>query len=366
MIKNIENIRKKIDIIDNKILDLIEKRLKKVHKLSILKNKLNIPSYIKEREKDVIYNKIIENKRINISNDLIKDILKRIMYESYSIENKYIKIKKYKLYKILFIGKNKNLFKNLFLKSNYKIYELDINFDKKDEKYIKLTNVIFIQVPISEFKITLNKIVHLIKKKCIIIDLSYNKHLSVKIISNYKMPFLSICITKEYDSNYITKNSIIICYLNDKEKFIWFFNQLKLWGINLIELDYTIYNEYIIKNESLKYFIFITYIYLIKNKNIDLEKIFKYSSPLNKIFMCFILFFIKNNELYLENIINFHNIEKYIKEYIYYMNRLLNDIKNKKYLNIKLCINNILKIEKSNILILEKYNNLLLRSLNIY
>jgi chorismate mutase/prephenate dehydratase len=50
----LEELRKKLDEIDNKILDLINERLEYVHMVGELKNKTNAPIYRPEREKEIL------------------------------------------------------------------------------------------------------------------------------------------------------------------------------------------------------------------------------------------------------------------------------------------------------------------------
>lgn len=77
--KDLSNLRKEIDSIDKNIVELFEKRMKKIAEISEYKKKNNIPILDKKREKDLI-NKNIEyliNEDITkYTEELFKCILK--------------------------------------------------------------------------------------------------------------------------------------------------------------------------------------------------------------------------------------------------------------------------------------------------
>jgi monofunctional chorismate mutase len=54
--KNIQKLRKEIDCIDNRIVNLLERRLRVIKKISGLKKKNNIAVFDKEREVEIIKN----------------------------------------------------------------------------------------------------------------------------------------------------------------------------------------------------------------------------------------------------------------------------------------------------------------------
>ncbi|WMY95682.1 MAG: chorismate mutase [Arsenophonus sp.] len=88
MLLELLKLRKKIDKIDTLLLKLLAKRIKLVTAIGELKWKKGLPIYIRERENKILELRRKEAKKIGISADLIEDILRRIICESYKYEKK--------------------------------------------------------------------------------------------------------------------------------------------------------------------------------------------------------------------------------------------------------------------------------------
>jgi len=76
--KELDELRKKIDIIDQDICKLLDQRAKIVKEIAIVKKEHNIPIIDQAREKN-IYNKISKMKLENISQEAVKSIYKEII-----------------------------------------------------------------------------------------------------------------------------------------------------------------------------------------------------------------------------------------------------------------------------------------------
>ncbi|MBD3360337.1 chorismate mutase [Candidatus Peregrinibacteria bacterium] len=75
----IENIRKNIDLIDNKIASLLEQRLKEIQKIKKIKNNKRIKVINREREKEILSKQ---------DTKFSKRIFKKILKESRKIQER--------------------------------------------------------------------------------------------------------------------------------------------------------------------------------------------------------------------------------------------------------------------------------------
>jgi chorismate mutase / prephenate dehydrogenase len=84
-------VRKQLDEIDTKLIDLIVKRISLIPLVADIKKQNNLPRYDVKREKLIIKSKRALAKDKSINPDLIEDIFKRLIKESHKIEKKILK-----------------------------------------------------------------------------------------------------------------------------------------------------------------------------------------------------------------------------------------------------------------------------------
>lgn len=87
MNNKLDNLRKQIDIVDEKLLILLAKRIMLVRKISKFKKSHNIPILDEDRRNKVLNSQLLKGKVLGLSKDLIKKL--------YSLVHKYsIKVQK--------------------------------------------------------------------------------------------------------------------------------------------------------------------------------------------------------------------------------------------------------------------------------
>ena len=89
MDKRILELRKKLDEIDEKMLNLLEKRMNIIKSVGKIKSKLNIPIEDTERENEII-SRLSEHSGKNLSENQLITIF-RSVFQSSKIEQKKIK-----------------------------------------------------------------------------------------------------------------------------------------------------------------------------------------------------------------------------------------------------------------------------------
>ncbi|QJC36248.1 bifunctional chorismate mutase/prephenate dehydrogenase [Enterobacteriaceae endosymbiont of Donacia cincticornis] len=321
MLNKINLLRDQIDILDQQLLNLLKKRLNLVKQIGLIKYKNGLPIYSLEREKNIIKLRRQEAEQKGISPNFIENILYRIINESYFYEkNKIFKNLKPNFSKILIISNNKMglFFKKMLILTGYNInYIEEKNLDIKNIDFIfKNIGMIIINVSISFLKKIVKKLL-ILPKNCILVDLSPLKQLSFKMILKiYKGPVLGLYPLFNIEKKLFLKESIMYCHGHNKKLYFWFLKQIKIWGINIYDINIGKHDQYIFFIESLKYFFVLTYTTLVSKNKILLNEIFILSKPIYDLN----LFILKNFSTYdiklyidliFKNKENKKNIEKY-------------------------------------------------------
>ncbi len=87
MVAELTALRDQIDEVDKALLGLLAKRLELVAEVGEVKSQYGLPIYVPEREAAMLASRREEASALGVPPDLIEDVLRRVMRESYSSEN---------------------------------------------------------------------------------------------------------------------------------------------------------------------------------------------------------------------------------------------------------------------------------------
>lgn len=87
MVAELTALRDQIDEVDKALLDLLAKRLHLVAEVGEVKSRHGLPVYVPEREAAMLASRRQEAENLGVPPDLIEDVLRRVMRESYVSEN---------------------------------------------------------------------------------------------------------------------------------------------------------------------------------------------------------------------------------------------------------------------------------------
>ena len=87
MVAELTALRDQIDEVDKALLNLLAKRLELVAEVGEVKSRFGLPIYVPEREASMLASRRAEAEALGVPPDLIEDVLRRVMRESYSSEN---------------------------------------------------------------------------------------------------------------------------------------------------------------------------------------------------------------------------------------------------------------------------------------
>ncbi len=87
----LDELRKEIDEIDWRLLDILKKRLNTAQKIAAVKKEMNIPIVDKRREMEVIKSRQEKGVQMGIDKTFIRNIWKLLMTESKKSQHEAIK-----------------------------------------------------------------------------------------------------------------------------------------------------------------------------------------------------------------------------------------------------------------------------------
>lgn len=329
MTTELNTLRNKIDKIDQNLLRLLSQRLFLVSKIGEIKSRCGLFIYSPDREEMIISCRRREALELGISPDLVEDILRRIISESYYNENeKGFKTLHPNLGPIVIIGGKGQMgqfFYKMLTLSGYKVRILDKDNWGHAKSMLTDAGMIVISVPIHSVTNVVEKLSYLPPPNCIIVDLSSVKRISFNaILSAHTGPVLGLHPMFNPDYGSMVKQVVIYCEGRYPEAYQWLLEQIQLWGARLHSCNTIEHDQYMSIMQGLCHFItFVTGYHFLK-ENINLKKMLFLASPTFRLKLITIgRLFNQDPQLYADIIMNSKNNLILIKRYYRRLGRIV-------------------------------------------
>lgn len=328
MIEQLNVLRNKIDKIDRTLLNLLSKRFLLVSQIGEIKSRFGLLIYDSEREEQIISYRRMEAVTLGLSPDLVEDLLRRIMSESYCNENEkgFLKLRP-NLRSIVIVGgrgKMGQFFFKMLTLSGYTVRILDRNDWIYAESILKNVELIFISVPIHLVTSVMN-ILPRLPSDCIVVDLSSLKKISLQsILDIHTGPVLGLHPMFNPDVGNMIKQIVIYCDGRYPEAYQWLLKQIRLWGARLYCCNFMEHDKYMSFIQGLSHFITFIMGYNLFRENANLNKILSFSSPIFRLELLKIgRFFTQDPILYTDIIIESKENIVLIKRYYKRLKKIL-------------------------------------------
>lgn len=208
-------LRNEIDELDRQLVDLIAKRRQVTKKVGELKSKVGMPIYDPVREASLFAKRRDQAKEQGVNADLIEDILRRMMRDSYSSQDEsgYLCVNP-NSHNVVVIGGEGQLgrvFVDLFRRSEYIVNIIEKDDWQHSEQVFSKAGVVIVAVPIRLTTLVIQKLKNL-PKGCILADVT-----SVKESPLYEMmkvhsgPVVGLHPMFGPDVSGLIKQTIITC-----------------------------------------------------------------------------------------------------------------------------------------------------------
>ncbi len=296
-------VRKDIDQVDSELVDLIVRRQQLTDKVGTLKAELELPLYVPRREIELIEKIRLSAEQKGISPDLVEDIIRRIMRDSYLSQNKMrSQVVQPQSRKVVIIGGKGqlgSLFVELFNQSGYPVDIIDKGDWPQSDAIIKNASVVMVAVPIRVTNQVIEKLTNL-NEHCLLVDITSIKELPLKaMLAAHKGPVIGLHPMFGPGINHLAKQTVVVCQGRGESHSQWFIQQLQTWGASLSFVDAKQHDHLMSIVQVLRHFSTVVYGYHLKEENIDLDKVLELSSPIYRLELIMVgRLFAQDAELY--------------------------------------------------------------------
>lgn len=282
------DLRHQIDEVDNQLLQLLAKRLDLVKQVGEVKHQYGLPIYAPERESAMLQAKRQAADQLGLSADLIEDVLRRVMRESYANENKLgFKTVNPQIKKITIVGgkgKMGQLFAHYFALSGYQIAILDREDWQSAVQILADSDVVIVSVPIAQTLATLDRLQPYLTENMLLLDLTSVKNATVqKMLQIHPGAVLGLHPMFGADISSMAKQLIVYCDGRFPEKYQWLIQQMQIWGAKLQAAQPDEHDNNMTYIQALRHFsTFVNGLHL-SQQPVELEKLLAFSSPIYRL-----------------------------------------------------------------------------------
>ncbi|MCA2015171.1 bifunctional chorismate mutase/prephenate dehydrogenase [Vibrio tritonius] len=280
-------LRDQIDAVDQQMVALLARRLALVEQVGHVKSQHGLPIYAPDREAAMLASRRAEAEKQGVPPQLIEDILRRTMRESYASEkDSGFKCLNPDLRSVVLIGGNGqlgSLFGRMFRLSGYQVNVIGKNdWDNADE-VLKNAGLVIVTVPIHLTMDIIEKLNQL-PNDCILADFTSIKSKPLAaMMKAHQGPVVGLHPMFGPDVPSLAKQVIVCCNGRGEESYQWLLEQFGIWGASVCQMPAEDHDHGMTMIQALRHFTTFAYgVHLSKVKP-NIEQLLKLSSPIYRL-----------------------------------------------------------------------------------
>ncbi|WP_420745503.1 bifunctional chorismate mutase/prephenate dehydrogenase [Photobacterium damselae] len=309
MVAELSKLRDQIDEVDQQMVALLARRLALVEEVGHVKSQHGLPIYAPDREAAMLASRRAEAESQGVPPDLIEDILRRTMRESYSSENDSgFKCLKPTLRPIVVVGgygQLGGLFCRLFELSGYQVRKLGSqDWDRADE-LLSDAGMVVVTVPINLTVDVISKL-NALPDDCILADLTSIKSEPLQaMLEVHSGPVLGLHPMFGPDISSLAKQVIVYCDGRNPEEYQWLLEQFQIWGASLNRISAIEHDQGMTLIQALRHFTSFVYGVHLAEEDPNLDQLLSLSSPIYRLELAMVgRLFAQDAELYADIIMS--------------------------------------------------------------
>lgn len=322
---DLEHLRGLIDGADQQLLHLLRKRLDLVAQVGTVKHAAGLPIYAPQREAAMLAKRRDEAKKMGIAPQLIEDILRRLMRESY-LNEKDVGFKQIKtdLGSVVIVGGKGqlgSLFQQMLKLSGYQVNILDKDDWQQADSLFADAGMVLVTVPIAITCELIREKLTKLPKDCILADLTSIKTEPVKaMLAAHSGPVVGFHPMFGPDVGSLAKQVVVVCHGRSPEKYQWLLEQIAIWGARIVEAEPERHDNAMQLVQAMRHFSTFVYGLNLCKEEADIETLLQFSSPIYRLELAMVgRLFAQSPELYADIIFaqqdSQHAISDYLENY---------------------------------------------------
>ncbi len=282
----LNNLRDEIDQLDTQLVELLAKRQEITTAVGRYKKEVGKPIYDPQREAELISKRRELASSLNVEPDLIEDLLRRIMRESYQTQHDGYRCVLAEQSKVVIVGGKGALgsrFCDMFARSNYQVEILEEQDWPVAKAIIKDAKLVLITVPIKLTEQIIEQLPEL-ASDCVLADLTSLKQSPLTaMLEKHSGPVVGLHPMFGPDVPNFVKQVFVVCEGRFPEQYDWLLQQIKIWGAVLQNDDAAEHDVSMELIQAMRHFTTFVYGRFLSNEKPDLDQLLRLSSPIYRL-----------------------------------------------------------------------------------
>ncbi len=287
MAEELNVLRDKIDAVDKQLIDLLAARLALVGEVGEVKSRHGLPIYAPDREASMLARRRAEAEQLGVPGDLIEDVLRRVMRESYASEKDTgFKCIKPDLGKVVIIGGQGQLgrlFGHMFSLSGYWVETLEQADWARADEILAGAGLVMVAVPIDITCQIIDRLGNL-PTHCLLVDVTSVKAAPLEhMLAVHQGPVLGLHPMFGPDVASLAKQVIVCCQGRNPAASQWLLDQMTIWGARLQQVEAKAHDEAMTLIQALRHFATFAYGWHLSREQANLDRLLSLSSPIYRL-----------------------------------------------------------------------------------
>ncbi len=319
-------LREQIDQLDTQLVELLAARAKVTAQVGRVKQQHALPLYVPERELALIKARRDQAKVAGVSEELIEDVLRRVMRESYQTQEAGFVCCRPQGGKVVVVGGGGALgrrFVSLFERSGYQVTVIETHDWHQAPEIIAGACLVLMAVPIN---VTEQLVAQLppLPVDCLLADITSVKQGPMRaMLAHHSGPVLGLHPMFGPDISNIVKQVVVVCHGRGSEHYQWLLKQFRVWGAVLTEKSAQQHDELMQLIQAMRHFSSLVYGVHLAEEHADLQQLLELSSPIYRLELAMVgRLFAQNAELYADIMLSSSAVTGLLQRYQHRFNQL--------------------------------------------
>ena len=319
-------LRQQIDQLDSQLVELLAKRAEVTAEVGRVKQQYALPLYVPEREQALIKARRQQAEQAGVSADLIEDVLRRVMRESYQTQEAGFVCCRTPGDKVVVVGGAGALgkrFVSLFQRSGYSVEVLEQHNWHQAKQMVQGAALVLIAVPIAVTEQVIAQLPEL-DADTVLADLTSTKTGPLTaMLTKHSGAVVGLHPMFGPDISNIAKQVVVVSHGRAAEHYQWLIQQFKVWGAVLTEKSAQQHDELMQLIQAMRHFSSLVYGVHLAEEQADLQQLLELSSPIYRLELAMVgRLFAQNAELYADIMLSSSAVTGLLQRYQHRFNQL--------------------------------------------